>query len=69
MLNNRIVILTLVLTLVAAGTTFFVMTASAATPEQSEAPACPIVHPSSFSTEALRDILNGRYERRVGLPR
>jgi flagellar basal body-associated protein FliL len=68
MLNIRIVILTVALMLVTAGSTYFAVTASAAAPAQS-AQTCPVVHRVALSTEALRDILNGRYERRVGLPR
>ena len=68
MLKIRTAILSVVLMLVVAGSTYFAVTASAA-PSAQTAPTCPVIHPSSFSTEALRDILNGRYERRVGLPR
>ena len=67
MLKIRIAILSIVLVLVVAGSTYFAVTASAAAPAQ-EAPMCPVAHPSSFSTEELLDILNGRYELRVGLP-
>jgi len=31
--------------------------------------SCPLVGASSFSTQQLWDMLNARYERRVGLPR
>jgi flagellar basal body-associated protein FliL len=68
MLKIRIAILSIVLVLVAAGSTYFAVTASAAASAQT-APTCPVIHPSSFSSKALWDILNGRYERRVGLPR
>ena len=68
MLNIRILVLSVVLVLVAAGSAHFAATASAAASAQS-ASSCPAVHTASFSTEALRDMLNGRYERRVGLPR
>ena len=67
MLKIRILILSVVLMLVVAGSTYFAVTAFAA-PSAQSGPSCPVVHPSSFSTEALRDILNGRYELRVGLP-
>ena len=68
MLKIRIAILSIVLVLVVTGSTYFAVTASAASSAQSTS-TCPVVHPSSFSTEALWDILNGRYEHRVGLPR
>jgi hypothetical protein len=30
---------------------------------------CPVVHASWLSTQELKNLLNSRYERRVGLPR
>jgi hypothetical protein len=68
MLKIRILTLSVILIFVVAGATYFAVTVFAA-PSSQSGPSCPVVHPSSFSTEALRDILNGRYERRVGLPR
>jgi len=70
MLNIRIVILSVVLMFVVAGATYFAVTASPSAVSANSAPTCPVIHTaSSLSTQALWDILNGRYERRVGLPR
>ncbi len=67
MLNIRIIVLLAVLMSVVAGATYFAASASASA--SSDIPTCPVVHPASYTSEALWDILNGRYERRVGLPR
>ena len=69
MLNIRTTILSLVLMLVLTGAIYFTVAASpAATSASSATTTCPAVHGAYFSTQELKDTLNGRYERRVGLP-
>ena len=69
MLKIRTVTLSVVLVLILAGAIYFGVAASpAAISVSSTAPTCPVVHESHLSTQELRDTLNGRYERRVGLP-
>jgi hypothetical protein len=70
MLNIRTVILSVMLVLVLLGAMYSAVVASPAASSPSVF-ICPVVHSSaaSFSIQELRDILNGRYEHRVGLPR
>jgi len=71
MLNNRTFILSVVLVLILIGAIYFAVAASPAEASTaSTTPICPVAHASYLSTQELRDMLNGRYERRCcGLPR
>ena len=65
----RTTIMSVVLVLVVASAVYF---AAVPLPAMAARPAasCPLtnVNPASLSTEQLWKILNGRYERRIGLP-
>jgi hypothetical protein len=65
----RTTIMSVVLSLVVAAAIYFT---AAPRPVMAAQPgaSCPVIHPSatSLSTEELWKILNGRYERSVGLP-
>ena len=64
------VILSVVVALILAGAIYFTTAASSAESSASSASqTCPVAHTSYLSTQELRDMLNERYERRVGLPR
>lgn len=70
MLNIRTVLLSVMLVLILTGAIYFAVAASPASESALvTAPTCPVVHASYLSTQALKDILNGRYEHRIGLPR
>ena len=70
MLNIRTLVLSVVLVLILTGSIYFAVTASpAAGSVVSTSPTCSGAHASWLSTQELRDLLNGRYERRCcGLP-
>ena len=69
MFTLRIIVLSVLLTfaLIAIGYLTVVPTYAIATESASE--SCTSVNALSLSIPELWDILNGRYERRVGLPR
>ena len=67
MLNIRTIVLSVVLVIILTGSIYFAVAASPVA--ESAASTAPTYHASWLSTQELRDMLNGRYERRVGLPR
>lgn len=69
MLNIRIIILSVVLTFVLVAIGYFTVAPTYAMATKSTSETCTAVSASSLSIQELRDILNGRYERRVGWPR
>ena len=69
MLTLRIVILSVMFIFVIAGIGYLTVSPTSAMVTESNSESCAAVSFSALSTEELKDILKGRYERRVGLPR
>lgn len=69
MSNLRIIILSIVLTFALAAIGFFTAAPTYAMDTEPASETCVAVSTPALNTAELWDILNGRYERRVGLPR
>ena len=70
MLKIRMIFFSILLLIAAAAGSYFSVLAKPATTASTTSVAaisCQ-VHPAYLSTEDLRKILNGRYERRINLP-
>lgn len=68
MLNIRTLILSIVLTFALAVMGYFTVAPTYAMATESTSETCTAASAPSLSIQELKDILNGRYERRVGLP-
>ena len=69
MFTLRIIVLSTLLIFAVAAIGYFAVAPTYAMATESASEACTAVSSTSLSIQELWDILNGRYERRVGLPR